>query len=74
MNIYELQTGNIKHFVAAEDEADAYKQGTDPEQHPDIHYLPFTVTQVEVPGHTITVEADGQEAESPRRGRKPKAS
>lgn len=53
MNVYELSLGYAKHFVAAVDEDHAYKQGTDPELFPDIHYLPFTVTLVTVPGHII---------------------
>ena len=56
MNIYELSIGRIKHYVAAEDEQDAYNQGTDAEKFPDINYMPFEIREVTVPGHTITVE------------------
>lgn len=56
MNIYELSIGRIKHYVAAEDEQDAYNQGTDAEKFPDINYMPFEIHEVTVPGHTITVE------------------
>lgn len=55
MNIYELSLGFTKHFVAANDEQHAYEQGTDAEKFPDIHYLPFIITQVVVPGVTIVV-------------------
>ena len=71
MNIYELSLGFTKHFVAANDEQHAYEQGTDPERFPDIHYLPFTVTKVEIPGHTISVtkdEADEPEQTTTKRG------
>lgn len=70
MNIYELSAGRIKHFVAAEDETDAYNQGTDPEQFPDIHYMPFEISLVTVPGHTISVTAD--EVPKNKGGRPPK--
>jgi hypothetical protein len=70
-NIYELAIGPTKHFVAAEDEQDAYDQGTDPEKFPDMHFLPFQITKVEIPGHTINVTSDEPEQIVTRRGRKP---
>lgn len=54
MNIYELECGYIRRFVAAEDEQDAYAKGTDAQLNPDLHYLPFTIRLVEVEGYTIT--------------------
>jgi hypothetical protein len=73
MDIYELSIGATKHFVGAKDEQDAYNQGTDPEKFPDIHFLPFQVTKVEVPGCTVTVTSDTEEeiVAAPRRGRRP---
>ncbi len=68
--VYELSTGRIKHYVAAEDEKDAYNQGTDPEQFPDINYLPFEINEVVVPGHTISVTADGDDQPKGRSRRK----
>jgi hypothetical protein len=62
MNIYRLAHGTTEHIIPAVDEQDAYKQGTDPDKFPDIHYLPFTITQIVVPGHTITVTKDKEEA------------
>lgn len=56
MNIYELSIGRIKHYIAATDEQDAYKQGTDPERFPDINYMPFEINEVTVPGFIITLE------------------
>ena len=70
MNIYELSIGTNKHFVAATDEQHAYEQGTDPEKFPDIHYLPFTITKVEVPGYTITVTKNEPDEPTTKRGRK----
>lgn len=72
MNIYELSFGNTKHFIAATDEQHAYDQGTDPNRFPDIHYLPFVITQVEIPGFTVTVTKDEQEeaVTTSKRGRR----
>lgn len=67
MKLYELSFGRMKHFVGARDEQHAYDQGTDPEKFPGIHYLPFEITAVTVPGCTITVKPDSEEA--PKRGR-----
>jgi hypothetical protein len=55
MHVYELSFGAIKHFIAAKDEGQAYEKGTDPKLFPDIHYLPFTITQVKVEGYDITL-------------------
>jgi len=55
LNVYRLAVGHIEHFVAARDEQDAYKQGADPARFPDMHFLPFTITKIEVPGYDITV-------------------
>lgn len=63
MKIFELTTGNIRHFVVGKDEEDARTQGTDPERFSDIHYLPFEVTEVDVPGFTITVKKDTKKSE-----------
>jgi hypothetical protein len=63
MNVYELSLGFTKHFVAARDEEHAYEQGTDAEKFPDIHYLPFVITQVTIPGVTITALADNKPIE-----------
>lgn len=72
MNIYELSIGHMKHFVGARDEQHAYDQGTDPERFPDIHYLPFQITEVVVPGCTVVVTSDEPDANAtPRRGRRP---
>lgn len=65
MNVYELSLGFTKHWVAANDEKHAYEIGTDPEKFPDIHYLPFNVTKVEVQGHTINVTADAEPEKHP---------
>ena len=74
MNIYELSLGFTKHFVAATDEQHAYEQGTDAERFPDIHYLPFNITQVMIPGHTISVTKDDsdepEQNTTSRRGRR----
>lgn len=74
MNVYELECGYTRHFVAAETEQEAYEKGTNPELYPDIHYLPFTIRLVEVPGYTITAVADEEpllNGEEPkRRGRR----
>lgn len=70
MNIYQLTSGNIRHYVAAESQEDAYKQGTDPERFPDIHYLPFEIHEIVVPGYTITVTPDEQEAPKKQRSKK----
>lgn len=72
MNIYQLTSGNIRHYVAAESREDAYKQGTDPERFPDIHYLPFEIHEIVVPGYTITVTPDEQEAPKNKGGRQRK--
>lgn len=69
MNIYELSIGATKHFVGATDEQDAYDQGTDASRFPDIHFLPFQITKVDVPGCTITVKSDNEDA-APRRSRR----
>lgn len=76
MNIYQLSFGNIKHFVAAKDDQEAYEQGTDPEKFPDLHFRPFEITLVQVEGYTITATQDKPEkdAEAPRRGRRKAAS
>lgn len=55
MKIFELSMGRIKHYIAAEDREDAYIQGTDPEQFPDINYMPFEINEVEVAGYTISL-------------------
>lgn len=74
MQIYELSLGFTKHFVAATDEQHAYEQGTDPTRFPDIHYLPFVITQVEIPGYTISVTKDETEEQeqvtTAKRGRR----
>lgn len=79
MHVYELIFGNIRHYVAAQDEQDAYAQGTDPERFPDLHFRPFEIHKVEVEGYTITVTPnDDQRAntgvteadDAPRRGRR----
>jgi hypothetical protein len=69
MAVYELSFGRVKHFVSAESEQDAYLQGTDPEQFPDINYLPFEIREVIVPGHTITVTPNEQETTKNKGGR-----
>lgn len=80
MNIYRLHIGYIEKFIAAESEADAKAQGENPTLHPDIHYLPFTVTQVEITGYIVTampIMTTEQNvvvedtADKPRRGRRP---
>lgn len=71
MKIFELSSGNIRHFVAAEDREDAYEQGVDADRFPDINYLPFEIHEVDIPGHTITVKSDSED-EKPRRGRQKK--
>lgn len=70
MNIYQLTSGNIRHYVAAESKEDAYEKGTDPERFPDIHYLPFEIHEIVVPGYTITVTPDEQEAPKKPRSKK----
>lgn len=79
MQVYELVFGNIRHFVAAENAEDAYKQGTDPEQFPDLHFRPFEIIPVTVEGYTITAVKNGSEGQNiaseegvdtPRRGRR----
>lgn len=70
--VYELSTGRIKHYVAAEDEKDAYNQGTDPEQFPDINYLPFEIYEISVPGYSITVTPDELEVPKNKGGRQRK--
>lgn len=55
MNIYELEAGGIRKFIVAKDEEDARKQGSDPNEHPDLHFRAFTVTLVQVEGYTIKV-------------------
>lgn len=57
MNIYQLRFGYMEYFVAAESMEEAYNIGTDPEKFPDIHFLPFEIKQVEVPGYDISVTA-----------------
>lgn len=68
MNVYELSLGFTKHFVAARDDEHAYEQGTDAERFPDIHYLPFIITQVTIPGFTITASADNKPIEQMDKG------
>lgn len=58
MNIYRLHIGYYAYYVAAESEEDARKQGEDPDKFPSIHFMPFYVEQVEIPGHTITAAID----------------
>lgn len=72
MNVYELTFGNIKYFVVAENEQDAYEQGTDPDKFPDLHFRPFEITLVQVEGYTITATSNSPEkpVEAPRRGRR----
>lgn len=80
MNVYELKYGNIRHFVVAKDEHDAYQQGTDPELFPDLHFRPFETHLVEVEGYTIKATADkstkaSEDADdAPKRGRRKAAS
>jgi len=80
LNVYRLEFGAIEYFVVAKDEDDAYRQGMDPVRFPDMHFLPFTIRKVEVPGYVITArpvqpEKPPQETEqivqSGSRGRKP---
>ncbi|MEK4191770.1 hypothetical protein NYE59_01660 [Paenibacillus sp. FSL L8-0323] len=67
MKIFELSMGRIKHYVAAEDEVQAYKQGTDPDNFPDINYMPFEINEVSIPGYTITVTPNEPEKKSRQR-------
>lgn len=70
MKIFELSMGRIRHYVPAEDEVHAYKQGTDPDNFPDINYMPFEINEVSIPGYTITVtpiEAEKSKGGRPRR-------
>lgn len=74
MNVYELECGYIRYFVAATSEEEAYEKGTNPELYPDIHYLPFTIRLVEVPGYAITATPNDEQQSSDeprRRGRRP---
>ncbi len=70
MKIFELSMGRIKHYVAAEDEVQAYKQGTDPDNFPDINYMPFEINEVSIPGYTITVTPNEPEKSKGSRQRK----
>lgn len=77
MQVFELVSGYIRHFVAAKDADDAYRQGTDPERFPDLHFRPFDIIPVTVEGYTITATSNASEGShnesddvSPRRGRK----
>ena len=54
MNIYELRSGMLSYHVAAENEDDAREQGQDPQRFPDLHFLPFTTTEIKVEGYTIS--------------------
>lgn len=53
MQIFELSIGTTRRYIAAVDGDDAYKRGTDPEQQPDLYFLPFDIKQVTVPGYVI---------------------
>lgn len=68
MNIYMLISGNLRCFVAAESEEDAYAQGTDPEKHPDLHFRPFEIVPVQLEGYTITVTVNVDEPEESTAG------
>jgi hypothetical protein len=70
MKIFELSIGRIKHYVAAEDELQAYKQGTDPDNFPDINYMPFDINEVSILGYTITVTPVEAEKSKSTRQRK----
>ena len=72
MNVYQLHFGNIKHYVAAEDEQDAYAQGTDPELFPDLHFRPFQIEQVEIEGFTISVTENASSEQPKNKGGRPK--
>lgn len=54
MNVYELVFGHLRHYVAAKDEQDAYQQGMDPQKFPDLHFRPFEIIPVTVPGYVVT--------------------
>ena len=79
MQVFELVYGYIRHFVAAKDADDAYRQGTDPERFPDLHFRPFEIIPVTIEGYTITAVKNGSEGQNiaseegvdtPRRGRR----
>ncbi|QHT61705.1 hypothetical protein GXP70_18140 [Paenibacillus lycopersici] len=53
MKLFELAIGTTRRYVASESEDAAYAIGTDPVKHPDISFLPFTITEVTVPGYAI---------------------
>ena len=56
MNIYELRSGMLIYYVAADNEDDAREQGQDAQRFPDMHFLPFSVKRIEVEGAKITVK------------------
>lgn len=77
MQVFELVYGYIRHFVAAKDADDAYRQGTDPERFPDLHFRPFEIIPVTVEGYTITaipnaaeVAQNASDDAAPKRGRR----
>lgn len=59
MKVFELAIGTTRRYVAAENEAAAQRSGENAELNPDICYLPFSVTEVTVPGYEITVYPEG---------------
>ncbi|OAS19252.1 hypothetical protein [Paenibacillus oryzisoli] len=60
MNVYQLKSGMLQYYVAAEDEEHANEQGMDAQRFPDLHFLPFIATKVEVEGVTIVATSNDQ--------------
>lgn len=56
MNVFELEAGNIRRYIPAESEEHARQIGTDPEQHPDLHFRSFAVRKVEIEGYEVVVK------------------
>lgn len=69
MNLYALTAGNIRYYVAAEDEQGAYDQGTDPQLFPDLHFRSFAVEQITVEGFTVSLKQSSQEGAETVTGR-----
>lgn len=62
MNIYLLESGSVSRYIVAESEEHAREIGSDPKQHPDLHFRPFKVKLVEVEGYTISVTKAAQKS------------
>lgn len=56
MNIYHLTFRGLSRFVAADSEEEALKLGQDANQFPEIYYLPFKATKIEIPGINLVVQ------------------